>query len=121
MIDLLLANEDLVVSELIPEDSEQIATPPYRVNACGVTAVEKLDDEFIKLLKECDPHSNEYVDRLKDEIRVSSIIDRAMLYAETRGIQDELCRIYLRKIDHLYYKFDPSVLKQKAVILHCFI
>lgn len=53
--------------------------------------------------------------RLKDEIRVSSIIDRIQIYAEKQGIHDELCRVYLRKIDHLYYKFDPNVLKLKAV------
>jgi translation initiation factor 3 subunit C len=63
LVDLLLNNPDLVVSELIPEDSEVLATSPYQINACAVTAVERLDDEFIKLLKECDPHSNEYVDR----------------------------------------------------------
>ncbi|XP_077289049.1 eukaryotic translation initiation factor 3 subunit c isoform X2 [Arctopsyche grandis] len=114
LVDLLIGHEDLVVSEMVPEEAEQLVGPPWRVNSCAVTAVERLDDEFIKLLKECDPHSNEYVDRLKDEIRVSSIIDKIQKYVEKRGVQDEVCRIYLRKIDHLYYKFDPTVLKQKA-------
>lgn len=63
LVDLLIANEDLVVSELVPEEGEQLTGPPWRVNSCAVTAVERLDDEFVKLLKECDPHSNEYVDR----------------------------------------------------------
>lgn len=53
--------------------------------------------------------------RLKDEIRVAAIIDRVQVYAERRGVAEEMCRVYLRKIDHLYYKFDPSVLKHKAV------
>jgi translation initiation factor 3 subunit C len=32
---------------------------------------------------------------------------------ETQGSPIEICRIFLRKIDHLYYKFDPNVLKKK--------
>jgi translation initiation factor 3 subunit C len=52
---------------------------------------------------------------LKDEKLVSSIIDKVQEYLERKGTVSELCRIYLRKIEHLYYKFDPSVLKQKEV------
>nr|CAD7266842.1 unnamed protein product [Timema shepardi] len=84
-----------------------------KVRGCVLTTVERLDEEFTKLLKECDPHSNEYVDRLKDETRVAAIIDKVMDYLQRQGVTSELCRIYLRKIEHLYYKFDSNVLKQK--------
>lgn len=60
--------------------------------------VERLDEEFTKLLKECDPHSNEYVERLKDESKVVAIIDDVQTYLERQGISSELCRIYLRKV-----------------------
>lgn len=53
--------------------------------------------------------------RLKDEKQVSSIIDKIQEYLERQGTVSELCRVYLRKIEHLYYKFDPTVLKQKEV------
>lgn len=43
------------------------------------------------------------------------IIDRVQIYLENQNIESEVCRIYMRKIDHLYYKFDPLVLKQKKV------
>lgn len=115
LLDLLLATPDLVLSETIADDGEQMETPPYKVRGCVLTSVERLDDEFTKLLKECDPHSNEYVDRLKDESRVATIIDKVQEYLERTSVQSELCRIYLRKIEHLYYKFDPQVLKQKSV------
>lgn len=55
--------------------------------------------------------------RLKDEKRVCDIIDKVQLYLEHQNIESEVCRIYMRKIDHLYYKFDPLVLKQKKVKL----
>jgi translation initiation factor 3 subunit C len=53
--------------------------------------------------------------RLKDEKMVATIIDKVQEYLERQKLSAELCRIYLRKIEHLYYKFDPDVLKQKQV------
>ncbi|CAH1155507.1 unnamed protein product [Phaedon cochleariae] len=114
MLNLLLSNSNLVVSDSITEETENLEEPPYSIRGCVLTSVERLDDEFTKLLKECDPHSNEYVERLKDEAKVSSVIDKTMKYLERSSVPSELCRIYLRKIEHLYYKFDPRVLQQKA-------
>ncbi|KAI5634067.1 PCI domain-containing protein [Phthorimaea operculella] len=112
MVTLLLAHEDMMLSESITEDQEQLVAPPYKVRGCVLTALERLDDEFTKLLKECDPHSNEYVERLKDEVRVSALIDRVCLVVERDGSPQEICRAYLRKIDHLYYKFDPRAVRK---------
>ncbi|XP_076684693.1 eukaryotic translation initiation factor 3 subunit C isoform X1 [Andrena cerasifolii] len=113
MLDMLSATKDMVIAKLISEDSEEFETPTYKIHGCVLTLVERLDEEFTKLLKECDPHSNEYVERLKDEKQVSTIIDKVQEYLERQGSVSELCRVYLRKIEHLYYKFDPNVLKQK--------
>lgn len=113
LIKLLLGNEDIVLSETILEENEEYETAPYKIRGCILTAVERLDDEFTKVLKECDPHSNDYVDRLKDEVTVSSVIEQVVKYIERLGNDTETCRVYLRKIDHLYYKFDPNVLKKK--------
>lgn len=114
MMDRLLTAKNVIMNEVILEDNENYETAPYKIRGCVLTIVERLDEEFIKLLKECDPHSNEYVERLKDEKRVSNIIDKVQAYLETQeDIDAELCRIYMRKIEHLYYKFDPLVLQQK--------
>lgn len=113
LIKLLLANEDIVLSENILDENEEYDTAPYKIRGCMLTAVERLDDEFTKLLKECDPHSNDYVDRLKDEVTVTNVIEQVVQYVERLGNEMETCRIYLRKIDHLYYKFDPNVLKKR--------
>lgn len=48
----------------------------------------------------------EYVDNLKDEGRVCCIIDRLLQYLEGKGSTEEVCRVYLRRIMHTYYKFD---------------
>uniref|UniRef100_A0ABD2WFA7 Eukaryotic translation initiation factor 3 subunit C n=1 Tax=Trichogramma kaykai TaxID=54128 RepID=A0ABD2WFA7_9HYME len=113
MLTLLLSTNDIILTKSIPEDEEEYEKSPFKLHGCVLTLAERLDEEFIKLLKECDPHSNEYVERLKDEKQVSTIIDKVEEYLERQGTSSELCRIYIRKIEHLYYKFDPTVLKQK--------
>jgi len=113
MMKLLLANSDIIMSESVAEEHEEYATSPFYVRGCPLAAVERLDDEFVKLLKECDPHSNDYVSRLKDEVNVVKTIELVLQYFERSGTNNERCRIYLRKIEHLYYKFDPEVLKKK--------
>lgn len=117
LLKILLSNDHIKLSESVTEENEEFETPPFRVRGCVLTAVERLDDEFTKFLKECDPHSNEYVERLKDEVTVTKIIEQAVQYIEVQGDDTEICRIYLRKIDHLYYKFDPNVLKKKQGII----
>ncbi|KNC34096.1 hypothetical protein FF38_06471 [Lucilia cuprina] len=113
MMKLLLANDNITMSESVAEENEEFITPTYLIRGCPLAAVERLDDEFTKLLKECDPHSNDYVLRLKDEVNVTKIIESVLQYFEKIGNNNERCRIYLRKIEHLYYKFDPEVLKRK--------
>lgn len=63
MLDMLQANPNIILSDTITEEQETYDEPPYRIRGCVLTSMERLDDEFIKLLKECDPHSNEYVER----------------------------------------------------------
>lgn len=62
-LDVLLLTTDIVIGEHISEEAETLEKPPYKLRGCILTVVERLDEEFTKLLKECDPHSNEYVQR----------------------------------------------------------
>jgi translation initiation factor 3 subunit C len=62
-LDLLLSTPDIIIGEHILEENEVFDEPPFKVRGCVLTMVERLDEEFTKLLKECDPHSNEYVER----------------------------------------------------------
>ena len=63
----------------------------------------------------CDAHSNEYIVSLRDEIRVCAIIDKLLKYKEEKGMPADICRVYLRKIEHLYYKYEPRAAKQAVV------
>ncbi len=73
-----------------------------------------------QVLKGCDAHAHEYVERLKDEPRVVQILERAQKLLEKRAKDSptadaDLCRIYLKKIEHIYFKFDTKVIEQKNV------
>lgn len=115
LIDILQANPDVTVNESIDEDEENYITSPYKMNGSPVALAERMDAEFLKLLQSSDAHTPEYVERLKYEKPVCKIIDRMQAYYESdmkRTQPGELCRVYLLKIDHIYYKFDGRVIKQ---------
>ncbi|CDR44217.1 CYFA0S14e00936g1_1 [Cyberlindnera fabianii] len=77
-----------------------------------VSFVERLDDEFTRSLQVIDPHTTEYIDRLKDEQIIYSTIVRAQLYSElvtpksalTTASAEQLARIISRRLDHIYFK-----------------
>uniref|UniRef100_H2LPF9 Eukaryotic translation initiation factor 3 subunit C n=1 Tax=Oryzias latipes TaxID=8090 RepID=H2LPF9_ORYLA len=108
LLDILFENNNIFIGENIAEDSENLAVSdqPFRVRGCVLTLVERMDEEFTKIMQNTDPHSQEYVDNLKDEGRVCGIVDRLLTYLENKGSTEEICRVYLRRIMHTYYKFD---------------
>ncbi|KAJ6654413.1 hypothetical protein lerEdw1_007006 [Lerista edwardsae] len=108
LLDILFAQPNIFIGENIAEDSENLANneQPLRVRGCILTLVERMDEEFTKIMQNTDPHSQEYVDHLKDEARVCKIIERVQTYLQDKGTTEEICRIYLRCILHTYYKFD---------------
>lgn len=112
LLEMLIANTDITIGETVSEENESLEKAPIRVRGCVLTIVERMDEEFIKLLKACDAHSNEYIIRLRDEIKVCELIDKLLAYEENAGVPSDICRIYLRKIEHLYYKYDPNAVKQ---------
>ncbi|KAL7990043.1 hypothetical protein Chor_012709 [Crotalus horridus] len=79
---------------------------PLRIRGCILTLVERMDEEFVKIMQNTDLHSQEYVDHLKDEARVCKIIERVQTYLQDKGTTDEVCCVYLQSILHTYYKFD---------------
>ncbi|EAW50492.1 eukaryotic translation initiation factor 3 subunit C [Pongo pygmaeus] len=108
LMDILFANPNIFVGENILEESENLhnADQPLRVRGCILTLVERMDEEFTKIMQNTDPHSQEYVEHLKDEAQVCAIIERVQRYLEEKGTTEEVCRIYLLRILHTYYKFD---------------
>jgi len=114
LLDLLCEHEAVITTgSLILDENEVLDKSPYKVKGCFLTAVERLDEEFVKVLKACDAHSIEYVERLKDEPRVVAILDKAEKMILKDGSPSEVCRIFLKRCEHIYFKFDPMVIDQK--------
>lgn len=74
--------------------------------------IERLDDELVNSLQVLDPHSPDYIERLKDENEMYSLILRGQLYCEqitpkdkyAEPIGEQLARLVLRRLEHVYYK-----------------
>jgi translation initiation factor 3 subunit C len=54
-----------------------------------------------------DPHTNEYLDRLKDEPGFLALAHKVAEYLQRTGDTARLPRIALRQIEHFYYKSSP--------------
>lgn len=76
--------------------------------------VDRMAEEFVKILQNCDAHGSEYVDRLKDEPKVCSLIDTLQGYLERKGNTQEICRVYLKKVENLYYKVSLKWLEERS-------
>lgn len=78
MVKFLNEHTEIEVGDNVAEDEENYDDPsqPYRVHGLPLALVERMDEEFVKILQNCDAHSPEYVENLKSELRVCNIIDR---------------------------------------------
>lgn len=75
-----------------------------------VAFLERLDEEWIGSLKATDPHTNAYMERLRDEAALLALADLVATYVNT--LNDDLKKlkvaaVALRRMDHLYYKTKP--------------
>ncbi|XP_028396733.1 eukaryotic translation initiation factor 3 subunit C-like [Dendronephthya gigantea] len=113
----LVDNPNVTVGENIAEDAENLedADAGFKIRGCILIAIERTDDEFTKMLQGCDCHSTEYVERLKDEITMTLLISRVMKYLEDHDAAPSMiCRVYLRFIEHIYYKLDMVRMKEMS-------
>lgn len=126
LIQTLAADPSYVVHEETPDYDDQVDRVPNQGEEGPVVAVrgslisflDRLDDEFTKHLRELDPHSTDYLERLRDERFLYSTIVRAQSYFETAveasgndqdaktstAQQDALARVVMRRLEHVYSK-----------------
>lgn len=94
---------------------------PFKIPGNPAAFSERLDDELTRSLQNIDPHTPEYIERLRDEAALYTILLRAQLYQEKQAKgqpvgekptseQSGLARIISRRIEHLYFK-PPQVVE----------
>jgi len=121
LFEIVEANPEYAVYENSsePEDLETGPQPTKGglrlIPGSLVSLVELLDDDYARILATYDPHTTEYIERLRGETVLGGLILRAQAYQErtleTVGVKltesEMYCRLLARRIDHIYYK--PAV------------
>lgn len=121
LLETLEENRNMVVIEGAEEweDDEKPPTPQpgekLKIPGSIVSVVERLDDELTRSLQHIDPHTAEYIDRLKDEQALYNNILRALLYVEylkkessLEQSEDGANRVVMRRLEHVYFKVCTS-------------
>ncbi|KAI9313852.1 eukaryotic translation initiation factor 3 subunit 8 N-terminus-domain-containing protein [Dichotomocladium elegans] len=85
--------------DVVPKEGETV-----KIRGSVVSLVERLDDEFTKSLQSIDPHTTDYIDRLRDEPALYTVLVRTQSYLEKHNMRSVLPRIIIRRLEHLYYK-----------------
>lgn len=115
LLSVLEENRQFLVSELADEweDDEKQPTvaegETFFIPGSVVSLVEHLDDSLTKGLREIDPHTSEYIERLTDEQALYSSLVRSQLYVESlkgadKNGQDSMNRLVIRRLEHIYFK-----------------
>ncbi|PWN26733.1 hypothetical protein BDZ90DRAFT_232850 [Jaminaea rosea] len=118
LIATLVADPSYVVKEETEDYDDSIDRVPNQegegpvvaVRGSIISFVDRLDDEFTKHLQNLDPHSTEYLERLRDERLLYATIVRAQTYLEqavrisAATAQDALARVIMRRLEHVYSK-----------------
>ncbi|KAF9327031.1 Translation initiation factor 3 subunit c [Linnemannia elongata] len=115
LLTILEASPEYIVKENVPEEEEtdkdrvpQNGEPVY-IQGSLVAFIDRLDDEFTKSLQNIDPHTTDYVDRLKDEVGLYSVIVRSLAYFTRLHLTDSISRTTMRRLEHLYFKPDVVI------------
>ncbi|CAH1764572.1 10360_t:CDS:2 [Entrophospora sp. SA101] len=94
---ILENNPHFIIHEVVDdqeEDKEPVVEPgqTFGIRGSILSFIDRLDDEFTKSLQNIDPHTTDYVDRLKDETFLYSTIVRGQLYFEKHNLADNISR-----------------------------
>ena len=90
------------------EDPSEPASDSNVLRVVGnlVTFVVRLEEEFTKSLQRIDPHTQEYITRLRDEPSLVKLASLACGYYQRVGDNRSASTVALLQIEHLYYKHD---------------
>ena len=115
LLDILEENKQFIILEDADDISYNDFAPELqpgeviKIHGSIASFIARLDDELNNALRKIDPHTPEYIDRLRDELKLYAVIVKGQIWSER--IEQEgfdtggsLTRLILGRLEHIYYK-----------------
>ncbi|GAA5804708.1 hypothetical protein HPULCUR_010211 [Helicostylum pulchrum] len=91
--------------DIVPEPGQVV-----QLRGSIISYTDRLDEDYTKSLQSIDPHSIEYIERLRDEPALYNILVRTQIYYEGLKIQQGVARMIMRRLEHVYFKPEQVIL-----------